>query len=114
MATAIVILHILVCILIIAVVLLQTGKGAAIGSTFGGGGLSGSIWQLRTNIPIDQGNRICLRHYLYGHLYLPDHTFEEGRHYLYYVRYPCGKHTGTRSYALQTHRVEERARGRQR
>ncbi len=38
MATAIVILHILVCILIVAMVLLQSGKGAAIGSTFGGGG----------------------------------------------------------------------------
>lgn len=38
MATAIIILHILVSILIIIMVLLQTGKGAAIGSTFGGGG----------------------------------------------------------------------------
>ncbi len=38
MVTAIVILHILVSILIIAMVLLQSGKGAAIGSTFGGGG----------------------------------------------------------------------------
>ena len=37
MVTAIVILHVLVSILIIAMVLLQTGKGAAIGSTFGGG-----------------------------------------------------------------------------
>jgi len=38
MYTAIVVLHVLVGLLIIAVVLLQSGKGADIGSAFGGGG----------------------------------------------------------------------------
>jgi preprotein translocase subunit SecG len=35
---AIVIVHVLVCLAIIAIVLLQAGKGADIGSAFGGGG----------------------------------------------------------------------------
>ena len=38
MYTVIVVLHVLVGLLIIAVVLLQAGKGADIGSAFGGGG----------------------------------------------------------------------------
>jgi preprotein translocase subunit SecG len=36
--TLVVILHVLVCVMIIAVVLLQAGKGADIGSAFGGSG----------------------------------------------------------------------------
>ncbi|MFQ5596986.1 MAG: preprotein translocase subunit SecG [Nitrospiria bacterium] len=36
MYTAIVIVHILVCLILIGVVLLQTGKGAEMGATFGG------------------------------------------------------------------------------
>jgi len=35
---AIVIVHVLMCLAIIAIVLLQAGKGADIGSAFGGGG----------------------------------------------------------------------------
>jgi preprotein translocase subunit SecG len=38
MYTLIVVLHVLVSLIIIAVVLLQSGKGADIGSAFGGGG----------------------------------------------------------------------------
>ena len=38
MFTLVVILHVIVCMLIIAVVLLQAGKGADIGSAFGGSG----------------------------------------------------------------------------
>ena len=38
MFTLVVILHVIVCALIIAVVLLQAGKGADIGSAFGGSG----------------------------------------------------------------------------
>ncbi len=37
MTFAIAIIHILVCILLILIVLLQTGKGADIGAAFGGG-----------------------------------------------------------------------------
>jgi len=38
MTTLLVLLHVLVCIALVIVVLLQTGKGAEIGATFGGGG----------------------------------------------------------------------------
>ena len=37
MTLAIAIVHILVCVLLILIVLLQTGKGADIGAAFGGG-----------------------------------------------------------------------------
>jgi preprotein translocase subunit SecG len=39
-STVLVILHVLVCVFLIAVVLLQRGKGAEIGAVFGGGGSS--------------------------------------------------------------------------
>ncbi|MEK7791326.1 MAG: preprotein translocase subunit SecG, partial [Deltaproteobacteria bacterium] len=38
MTTFIVILHIFVCVLLILIVLLQAGKGAEMGATFGAGG----------------------------------------------------------------------------
>lgn len=38
MLTALVVLHVLVCVAIVGLVLLQAGKGADIGSAFGGGG----------------------------------------------------------------------------
>ena len=38
MYIAIVVVHVLMCLAIIAIVLLQAGKGADIGSAFGGGG----------------------------------------------------------------------------
>lgn len=38
MFTAVAIIHVLVCIFLILVVLLQTGKGSDIGAVFGGGG----------------------------------------------------------------------------
>ncbi len=38
MNTALVVLHVVVCIFLIAVVLLQRGRGAEIGAVFGGGG----------------------------------------------------------------------------
>lgn len=38
MASVVTILHVLVCIFLVAVVLLQRGKGAQIGAVFGGGG----------------------------------------------------------------------------
>ena len=38
MATLIAILHVLTCLFIIGVVLLQSGKGAEMGASFGGGG----------------------------------------------------------------------------
>jgi len=40
MTTFLTVLHVLVCIFLIAVVLLQRGKGAEIGAVFGGGGSS--------------------------------------------------------------------------
>jgi preprotein translocase subunit SecG len=40
MTTFLTILHVLVCLFLIAVVLLQRGKGAEIGAVFGGGGSS--------------------------------------------------------------------------
>ena len=40
MTIVLVILHILVCIALIMIVLLQTGKGADIGAAFGGGSSS--------------------------------------------------------------------------
>ena len=40
MTTALTVLHILVCIFLIAVVLLQRGKGAEMGAVFGGGASS--------------------------------------------------------------------------
>ena len=40
MITALVVLHVLVCLLLIVVVLLQRGKGAEIGAVFGGGASS--------------------------------------------------------------------------
>jgi len=40
MTTFLTILHVIVCIFLIAVVLLQRGKGAEIGAVFGGGGSS--------------------------------------------------------------------------
>ena len=40
MTTFLTILHVLVCVFLIAVVLLQRGKGAEIGAVFGGGGSS--------------------------------------------------------------------------
>ncbi len=40
MNTALVVLHVVVCIFLIAVVLLQRGKGAEIGAVFGGGASS--------------------------------------------------------------------------
>src|SRR5512137_1252663 len=36
MSTFIIVIHILVCVFLILIVLLQTGKGAEIGATFGG------------------------------------------------------------------------------
>jgi preprotein translocase subunit SecG len=39
-STVLVILHVLVCLILIAVVLLQRGRGAEIGAVFGGGGSS--------------------------------------------------------------------------
>jgi preprotein translocase subunit SecG len=38
MSVVVVVLHILVCVFLIAVVLLQRGKGAQVGAVFGGGG----------------------------------------------------------------------------
>jgi preprotein translocase subunit SecG len=38
MTTLLVLLHVIICIGLIIIVLLQTGKGAEIGATFGGGG----------------------------------------------------------------------------
>ena len=40
MVTLLTILHILVCIFLVSIVLLQHGKGADVGATFGGGGQS--------------------------------------------------------------------------
>ena len=40
MTTFLTVLHVMVCIFLIAVVLLQRGKGAEIGAVFGGGGSS--------------------------------------------------------------------------
>ena len=40
MATILTIIHILVCVFLVSIVLLQHGKGADIGATFGGGGES--------------------------------------------------------------------------
>ena len=40
MITILTIIHILVCIFMVSIVLLQHGKGADIGATFGGGGQS--------------------------------------------------------------------------
>ena len=40
MTTFLTVLHVLVCVFLIAVVLLQRGKGAEIGAVFGGGGSS--------------------------------------------------------------------------
>jgi len=40
MVTILTIIHILVCIFLVSIVLLQHGKGADIGATFGGGGES--------------------------------------------------------------------------
>ena len=40
MVTILTILHIMVCIFLVSIVLLQHGKGADIGATFGGGGES--------------------------------------------------------------------------
>lgn len=61
MYTTIVVLHVLVSLAIIAVVLLQAGKGADIGSAFGGGGsqaVFGSMgtpsvmWKITTGVAI--------------------------------------------------------------
>jgi preprotein translocase subunit SecG len=41
--TAVIVLHIVACLFLILVVLLQTGKGAEMGAVFGGGG-SGTIF----------------------------------------------------------------------
>jgi preprotein translocase subunit SecG len=41
MYTLLIVLHVIFCVFLILVILLQTGKGAGIGATFGGGG-SGS------------------------------------------------------------------------
>ena len=38
MTTLIIVLHVIVCVLLILVVLLQAGKGAEMGATFGAGG----------------------------------------------------------------------------
>jgi preprotein translocase subunit SecG len=38
MSVVIVVLHVIVCVFLIAVVLLQRGKGAQVGAVFGGGG----------------------------------------------------------------------------
>jgi preprotein translocase subunit SecG len=40
MVTILTILHIIVCVFLVSIVLLQHGKGADIGATFGGGGQS--------------------------------------------------------------------------
>src|SRR5210317_4821 len=40
MITILTIIHILVCVFLVSIVLLQHGKGADIGATFGGGGQS--------------------------------------------------------------------------
>src|SRR5210317_537452 len=40
MVTILTIIHIMVCIFLVSIVLLQHGKGADIGATFGGGGES--------------------------------------------------------------------------
>ena len=46
MSVALVVLHVVVCIFLIAVVLLQRGKGAEIGAVFGGGA-SGTVFGSR-------------------------------------------------------------------
>jgi preprotein translocase subunit SecG len=46
MSVALVVLHVLVCIFLVAVVLLQRGKGAEIGAVFGGGA-SGTVFGSR-------------------------------------------------------------------
>ncbi|NRA97993.1 MAG: preprotein translocase subunit SecG, partial [Planctomycetes bacterium] len=38
MATFLIVLHIMVCLVLVGVVLLQRGKGADMGAAFGGGG----------------------------------------------------------------------------
>lgn len=44
MTTLIAILHVLICLFIIGVVLLQSGKGAEMGASFGSGGGSQSVF----------------------------------------------------------------------
>ncbi len=46
MSVALVVLHVVVCVFLIAVVLLQRGKGAEIGAVFGGGA-SGTVFGSR-------------------------------------------------------------------
>lgn len=44
MTTFIAVLHVMICLFIIGVVLLQSGKGAEMGASFGGGGGSQSVF----------------------------------------------------------------------
>ncbi|KPJ98200.1 MAG: preprotein translocase subunit SecG, partial [Desulfobacterales bacterium SG8_35] len=54
MVTILTIIHILVCIFLVSIVLLQHGKGADIGATFGGGGQS----LFGTEGPVPMPNKI--------------------------------------------------------
>lgn len=48
MITFIIVIHIFVCIVLIALVLVQAGKGGGLGGLFGGGGASQSLFGVRT------------------------------------------------------------------
>ena len=48
MITSIVVIHILVSVVLIALVLVQTGRGTGIAAVFGAGGMSQSLFGIRT------------------------------------------------------------------
>ncbi len=48
MITFIIVIHIVVCVILIALVLVQAGKGGGLGGLFGGGGMSQSLFGVRT------------------------------------------------------------------
>ncbi len=52
MTTLLIIIHILVCLFLIGIVLLQQGKGADMGATFGGGGSNQTVFGADGPMPI--------------------------------------------------------------
>ena len=66
MQTALIVLHLVICIALIMIVLLQTGKGSEIGAVFGSSSqtLFGSSWRQHLFRQTDRRCRNCFHDYL--------------------------------------------------
>ena len=59
MYTILIVLHVVACLVLIAVILLQAGKGAGLSDIFSGGGTLNSIFGTKTNTFLTKITTVC-------------------------------------------------------